>query len=179
MVSPNLKVLALNADFIPLHLVPLSTITWRDAFKLLVEEVAIPVSYYEDEFVRTPNKELPVPSVIIMKEYKHFNKQAKWSKFNVKLRDEFKCQYCEKRFSIKGLTIDHVHPKSKGGKFTWENSATACKSCNNKKKNDPRIKPVRTPYRPDYYELAKKMVKYKGSIDDEWEQYLAFLRPKK
>ena len=148
MVSPNLSVLELNADFMPLHLVPLSTISWQKAFKKIVEGIAVPVAYHEGEYVRTPREKLPVPSVIIMKDYKHFNKHAKWSKYNVKLRDEFICQYCDKRFSAKALTIDHVHPKSKGGKFTWENSVAACKTCNNEKKNTIdyiKRKPIREP----------------------------------
>lgn len=181
MVSPNLKVLELNADFIPLHLVPLSTTPWHKAFKKIFEGVAIPVSYYEDEYVNTPNDRLPVPSVIIMKDYKHFNKHAKWSKYNVKLRDEFKCQYCGKRFSPKALTIDHVHPKARGGQFTWDNSVAACKPCNNKKKDEINRRiwtPLREPYRPNYYELAKKMLKHKN-VEREWAQYLEFLAPKK
>ena len=57
------KVLELNADFIPLNLVPLSTISWRDAFKKIVEGVAVPIKYYENEFVHTIDTAYPVPSV--------------------------------------------------------------------------------------------------------------------
>ena len=179
MVTPGLRVLELNADFMPLHLVPLSTISWQDAFKKTYEGVAIPLSYHEGEFVSTPSTTYPVPSVIIMTDYKHFNKHAKWSKFNVKLRDEFLCQYCGKRFGSKALTIDHVVPKSKGGKFTWENSATACKPCNNRKKDHHAMKPLRKPYRPDYFELAKKMIDYQGITDEAWKPHLAFLTKRK
>ena len=90
----DLKVLVLNADFIPLNLVPISTIPWQKAFKLIAEELAVPVKYYEGEVVRTVNTEYPVPSVIILNKYKRFKMHAKWSKFNTKLRDDFKCQYC-------------------------------------------------------------------------------------
>ena len=85
----DFKVLALNADYMPLNLVPLSTITWQKAFKLIVEGLAVPIKYYDGEFVHTPNTKYPLPSVIVMKDYKHFNKRAKWSKFNIKLRDDF------------------------------------------------------------------------------------------
>lgn len=164
----------------PLHLVPLSTITWQQAFKKLVEGVAIPLTYHEGEFVKTPSTTYPVPSVIIMKDYKHFNKHAKWSKFNVKLRDEFKCQYCDKRFSARSLTVDHaLKAKSHGGKFTWENSVAACKPCNNKKKNEYKMKPLRKPYRPDYFELAKKMVQYQGVTEEAWKPHLEFLEKRK
>ena len=126
----DLKVLVLNADFIPLNLVPISTISWQKAFKLTVEGIAVPIKFHENEVVHTSTTEYPVPSVIVLKEYKHFKKYAKWSKFNTKLRDEFHCQYCMKRHSARSLTIDHVFPKSKGGKHGWLNSVTACKKCN-------------------------------------------------
>ena len=172
----DFKVLALNADFMPLNLVPLSTISWQKAFKLIVEGIAVPIKYYEGEFVHTPNDKYPVPSVIVMKDYKHFNKRAKWSKFNVKLRDDFICQYCMKKFSHRSLTIDHVHPKAHGGKHSWLNSVSACKPCNQKKKDHKNIKPKNKPYHPSYYALAKKMLNYKQYHNNEWVQYLQYLK---
>ena len=171
----DLKVLVLNADFIPLNLVPISTISWQKCFKLTVEGIAVPIKYYVDEVVHTSKETFPVPSVIVLKEYKHFKKYAKWSKFNIKLRDEFKCQYCMKRFSNRSLTIDHVKPKSHGGKHSWSNSVTACKPCNQGKKNDHRIVPKKKPHRPTYYELAKKMLKYKAVKNPHWTDYVKHL----
>ena len=40
------------------------------------------------------------------------------------------CRYCGTR---SGLTVDHVVPLSKGGKWVWENLVTACSKCNGKK----------------------------------------------
>jgi len=174
----DLKVLVLNADFIPLNLVPISTISWQDAFTLTTKGNAVPIKFYDDEFVRTPTTSYPVPSVVVVKEYKYFKKHAKWSKFNIKLRDDFKCQYCLKKFSHRSLTIDHVMPKSLGGKHSWENSVTACKSCNQNKKNDKRIVPKRTPYRPTYYELAKKMLNYRAVTNEHWAAYTQFMDSK-
>jgi len=31
------------------------------------------------------------------------------------------------------LTLDHVMPRHRGGRHTWENLVTACKSCNHRK----------------------------------------------
>ena len=170
------KVLTLNADYMPLNLVPLSSITWQKAFKLIVEGIAVPIKFYEDVFVNTPNTKYPMPSVIVMKDYKHFNKRAKWSKFNVKLRDGFKCQYCLKTFSHRSLTIDHVKPKSQGGQHSWLNSVAACKPCNQRKKDHTNIKPKTKPYHPTYYELAKKMLKYKKNRNTEWDQYIDYIK---
>ena len=172
----DLKVLELNADFIPLNLVPLSTISWRDAFKKIVEETAVPIAFYEGEYIHTVNQAFQVPSVIVLREYKHLKKFAKWSKFNVKLRDNFHCQYCGKRFSKNSLTIDHVLPKAHGHGHSWTNSVAACKPCNQRKKDHIKMQPRRKPYRPDYYELAKKMMKYKGTTNPHWEAYVEYLK---
>ena len=45
-------------------------------------------------------------------------------------RDNFTCQKCGGR---RNLTIDHIHPESKGGKATLENCQTLCNSCNSRK----------------------------------------------
>ena len=179
MVTQNLLVLELNANYIPLHLVPLSTIPWWKAFKKIYEGVAYPISFYEDEYVHSQHETFQVPSVIMMSEYKNFKTHAKYSKFNVKLRDNFHCQYCHKRFSARSLTVDHVRAKSKGGRLTWTNSATACKPCNNSKKNHHEMKPSRTPYQPNYFELAQKMVDYNSITNENWAQYTSFLTKRK
>ena len=172
----DLKVLVLNASFIPLNLVPLSTIHWQKAFKLTVEGLAVPVKFYKDKVVHTVDQEFPVPSVIVLKEYKQFKNLAKWSKYNIKLRDSFKCQYCGRRFSSRSLTIDHVKPKSKGHGHSWTNSVAACKPCNQKKKHHQIMKPIRTPYRPSYHELAKKLLAEKEIKHPHWLEYVSHLK---
>jgi|TARA_B110001454_G_scaffold118229_1_gene110450 5-methylcytosine-specific restriction endonuclease McrA len=58
-------------------------------------------------------------------------------------------------FSNKELTLDHVIPKSKGGKTEWTNIVTACKKCNNVKANHTNIKPYKTPIKPNFHQLYK------------------------
>jgi 5-methylcytosine-specific restriction endonuclease McrA len=169
------RVLELNAGLVPLNLVPLSTISWQEAFKKIVEGTAYPIKFYTGEYIHTPTKAFEVPSVIVLKNYKYLKMQAKWSKFNVKLRDDFTCQYCGVRQSHKSLTIDHVVPKSHGGKHSWTNSVTSCKKCNQSKKNDRSIVPKKKPYRPTYYELAKKMVREKQVTHPDWGIYVNYL----
>ena len=45
-------------------------------------------------------------------------------------RDKHQCQYCGSR---RHLTLDHVIPRSKGGKHTWDNVVAACETCNGRK----------------------------------------------
>lgn len=53
-----------------------------------------------------------------------------WSKAGVLERDNYECAYCTKR---RATTIDHIHPQSRGGKNTWENTIACCGPCNAKK----------------------------------------------
>ena len=46
-------------------------------------------------------------------------------------RDRYTCQYCGQKGGE--LTVDHVLPKSRGGKSTWDNLVAACRSCNLRK----------------------------------------------
>lgn len=52
-------------------------------------------------------------------------------------RDNYICQYCGTDLSeqSRNLSIDHVIPLTKGGSHNRDNLATACKSCNLKKRN--------------------------------------------
>jgi 5-methylcytosine-specific restriction endonuclease McrA len=71
------------------------------------------------------------------------------------------------------LTIDHVVPRSKGGKTTWVNVCTSCKDCNSKKGDDGSIVPKKVPHRPTYYEILTKRKNMPVYIkDDDWRHYL-------
>ncbi len=71
-----------------------------------------------------------LPSVIALKEYIPAARRPAFTRFNVFLRDAFACQYCSDRLPTHDLTFDHVIPRSRGGRTTWENVVTACGSCN-------------------------------------------------
>ena len=60
-------------------------------------------------------------------------KTVKYSRHNVYKRDRNECQYCGIKCKTSIKTLDHVHPRSKGGKSNWENVVTSCKYCNGKK----------------------------------------------
>jgi len=58
-----------------------------------------------------------------------------FSRTNVFFRDDWTCQYCGDRKPASALTWDHVFPKCRGGKKSWENIVTACFPCNQRKRN--------------------------------------------
>src|SRR6056297_3021799 len=63
-----------------------------------------------------------------------FKKKVPWSKKNVFIRDNNTCQYCGKK-NIKNPELEHIIPKSKGGKNSFENCVCSCSECNRKKGN--------------------------------------------
>ncbi|WP_308916899.1 HNH endonuclease [Jannaschia sp. LMIT008] len=121
--------LVLNADYRPLSYLPLSLWPWQDAIKAAVLDRVTIVSEY-DEVVRSPSTTIRIPSVVVLKDYVAPQKTVAFTRFNLFLRDEFRCQYC----GAKGdLTFDHVVPRARGGITSWENVVAACGRCNLRK----------------------------------------------
>ena len=166
--------LVLNADGMPVSYLPLSTINWQEAVKYMVLDKADVLMFHDNWIVRSAKWETQVPSVIMLREYMKTKTTVRFSRGNVYLRDGGTCQYCGDPVERKTSTLDHVHPISKGGKTTWENTVTACAPCNSDKADKththkPRIKP----YKPDYYELVNKRKKEGFKLRfNEWSQFV-------
>ena len=121
--------LVLNADFRPLNYFPLSLWSWQDAVKAVCLDRVTIVSEYEDS-ISSPSFEMKLPSVIALKEYVPQMRNPAFTRFNVFLRDRFSCQYCGTAHAAADLTFDHVIPRSRGGRTTWQNVVAACSPCN-------------------------------------------------
>ena len=134
-VSPqSLPALVLNADYRPLSYYPLSLWSWQDAIKaVFLDRVNIIAEY--DHAVSSPSFSMKLPSVVCLKSYVQPSRFPAFTRFNVFLRDRFTCQYCNGDFATSELTFDHVIPKSRGGRTSWQNVVTACSPCNLQKGN--------------------------------------------
>ena len=87
-----------------------------------------------DEWIFTTNLILQVPRVVRILTYDKLpNYRVKLNRRNIYHRDKNTCQYCGKKFSTQNLNIDHVIPKSKGGKNSWDNLVCSCVKCNRTK----------------------------------------------
>lgn len=123
---------------------PLAVISVPRAINLLLAGKAIVVEE-SGKFLQTVRDKFSVPSVIALRTYINVpRRKASWSRKGVLIRDEYTCIYCgarpgqvhKGRILIKGeFTIDHIIPKSRGGKDTWSNTACACSACNHRKGN--------------------------------------------
>jgi 5-methylcytosine-specific restriction endonuclease McrA len=165
--------LVINADGVPVSILPLSTISWKEAVLHIYHDKCDILSWYDDWVVRSAHWETKVPAVIMLKSFLRRNSQVRFSKGNIFLRDEYRCLYCETRVNLDSGTLDHVLPQSKGGKTVWENIATACRCCNFKKGNKQLMKPIYAPYKPGYYELVRKRKQLPFRVKHEsWAQWI-------
>ena len=166
--------LLLNADAQPVSYLPLSTITWQDSVRYMVLEKVRVLAWYEDWIIRSERWETQVPSVVMLTEYQKKKNHIRLSKRNVFLRDGFKCQYCGVQCSEHDASLDHVLPVSRGGKNSWTNLTTACRTCNSHKGSSTKWRPAVTPYRPDYWELSEKRRRLGYRLrHPSWSDFLA------
>jgi 5-methylcytosine-specific restriction endonuclease McrA len=175
--------LVLNKDGSPLSVLPLSIIPWQTAIRLTCLEKVRVLKEYDEWVVRSPSTTMHVPSIVICTDFVKWNRQIKYNRSNVYLRDNFTCQLqtqykCKKqngKWKIQDLTLDHVLPRHKGGKTNWKNIVTACRDCNSAKGHDDTVVPKHLPYVPSYYELVAKRQKLPLYIKDkEWSNYLSW-----
>ena len=165
--------LVLNADFRPLSYYPLSLWPWQDVVKaVFLDRVDIVAEY--DHFVRSPSFEMRLPSVIALREFVRQDRVPAFTRFNVFLRDGFACAYCG---SPDELTFDHVIPRSKGGRTSWDNIVAACSPCNLRKggrmPKQAGMVPRLTPRQPNVYELHENGRKFPPNYCHEsWQDYL-------
>jgi 5-methylcytosine-specific restriction endonuclease McrA len=159
-------VLVLNQDYGAMTICSV-----RRAFVLVLLQKAELVHAREDIMLRSPSSEYPWPSIIRLKRYVRFPyRKVMLSRPNIHRRDGHRCQYCGCRDR---LTIDHIIPKSRGGRDTWDNLVSACIPCNNKKGDrtpDEAAMPLRRkPYRPSHVMFIRD---YVGTLDEGWKPYL-------
>ncbi len=83
------------------------------------------------EVIGTSSGPLRVPRLMLVARYGRIpSTTIRLSRRNVYLRDDYTCQYCGSRMPSKELNLDHVTPRSQGGRATWENLVTSCRRCN-------------------------------------------------
>ena len=121
------KVLVLNSDYTPLNVTSI-----RRGFILVIKGKA-EVLRQDAENIVTSIGEFVRPLIIRLLSYVRFkSKPVKLNRKRIFKRDNNECVYCG---SKRNLTIDHIMPRSRGGKNTWANLVTCCSNCNLRKGN--------------------------------------------
>lgn len=132
----------------------------------------------DDESIRTVSRVIKAPRVIMVLRYdKMPRNETKFNRLNIFRRDGGKCQYCGKNFPKSEFTIDHVIPRSRGGRSIWENVVCACSKCNRKKggqtPEQARMKLINKPIKPSWDPFANfyiRAIRY-----EEWKPFLSFV----
>lgn len=84
--------------------------------------------------IQGASREYKVPEIIILSKYDKIKKRKfNANKKNIYKRDNGECQYCSIKLTYEQCTLDHINPKSKNGKLSWENCVLSCRKCNHKK----------------------------------------------
>jgi 5-methylcytosine-specific restriction endonuclease McrA len=144
----------LNADYSFLNLV-----NWKRAFCLIAKGKVEVVKDSQRTIRNASGDELKVPAVMrLIKLIRTiYRSSVSFTKRNVLVRDRFKCAYCGTR--KERLSIDHIIPKSRGGKTNFENCVAACKACNLKKggrtPNEAKMYLKARPFQPTISEFLR------------------------
>ena len=160
-----MKVILLNQDYSYIN-----SISVRRALKLIAKG-KVTVEKYSERILRTVSRDIVVPLILrlVYLVRQIYRKAVNWSRKNVMVRDSFQCVYCGTKSN---LNIDHVLPRSKGGKNTFENTVTACMNCNIRK-GDRTLREAKmfykkrnyTPYQPTVMEFIRKHLDSIGVYD--------------
>ena len=98
----------------------------------------------------------------------------KFNRRNIFARDGNQCQYCGKKFPTSELSLDHVVPRSQGGKTTWENIVCACVDCNVRKggrtPKQAHMTLIRKPEKPKRSPLLSMKLSQKKYLS--WQSFL-------
>lgn len=164
------SVLLLNASYEPLKI-----ISWQRAVTMCFLGKVEVVEEYDSE-IRSVSLIIKAPAVVrLLKFIRMGRKSPPLCRTNVLARDDLECQYCGVSLTGREATLDHVVPRSQGGKTTWENVVCCCVSCNRRKggrtPKEAHMLLRSKPSKPDW--LPVLQVRLNGQIPNSWNSFLA------
>jgi 5-methylcytosine-specific restriction endonuclease McrA len=154
---------------------PIKVISWQRAITLLTLGKVEVIEEYDHE-IRAVSVVIKIPAVVrLLRAFRRHAKPVKFSRINIYARDGYRCQYCGTKCSIGELTYDHVIPRAKGGRTTWDNIVTCCYPCNYAKGSrtpaEAKMSLSSTPVRPAWVPAVTIRVSTR-SVPDAWRDYL-------
>lgn len=165
------RVLLLDKSFRPLR-----ALSWRRAILLdLAGRVEVLETY--DRMIRTPSLQVPMPAVVRAPNWVERAPQTvTLTRRNVLQRDGNTCVYCGVTGHARDLTIDHVLPRSRGGRTTWENLVAACGPCNRRKGDrtpaEAGMPMSLVPRVPSALSIGRRGMLVTGDPPPEWQAWL-------
>jgi 5-methylcytosine-specific restriction endonuclease McrA len=124
--------------------------------------------------IKTIHNHIAIPEIIVSVTFNKLpQKEVKYSRQNVFMRDDYKCQYCGSQFPKTDLTIDHVIPRVRGGKTTWDNVVACCYKCNqikgHKSLQQAGLRLKRQPKKPKW--ISPFSESRKGKMCESWKHF--------
>lgn len=198
MTALNNQVLVLNRGYVPVDVICVrdaisdaytdtalivdsdyTEYTWQDWYDLF----SVPFDAEgnaETSYVKDKNSKIRVPEVIILNDFKAVpNRQIKLTRRHLYIRDKGICQYTGKKLSTREATLDHIMPRSRGGKNTWENLVLCDPRVNRQKDNrtpeEAGLTLLRKPFKPKWHPMYNSYLKqrpeswYKFVKKEDWE----------
>ncbi len=188
------EVLVLNKHFIACNVT-----TWRRAIQLVyldranVVDEEYRVYNFKDwcelsqmmedcpaGFIHTFKLKIAIPEVIMLKFYDKIQfEEPKLTRKNIYEHYGYRCCYCGKKFSSEELNIDHIIPRSRGGKTEWNNIVTSCIKCNLKKGNltpdEAGMKLLIKPHKPQSKIKLSFVLNSNIKIRSSWQKFIDHL----
>ncbi len=163
----NGHVLVLNQNYEPMTICHV-----KKAMVLIFLGKAEVIEKIDGKAIRSVSHSFPYPSIVRLSTFVlKRRKGIMLSRKNVLKRDGYQCQYCGTR--NQPMTVDHIIPKVRGGKDTWENLVTACIHCNNRKgdqtTDEVRMELLTKPRKPHPLSFIQN---HAGVNDERWKPYL-------
>ena len=127
----------------------------------------------EEEGIKTVTQKIKLPSIVVMTFCDKIPKQIiKFTQNNLWERDNFTCQYTGKTVTKQTGNIDHIIPKSLGGKTCWENCVIASKDINAQKSDktpeQAGLKLIKKPARPRIMPVSFFIKNKENNLDWNW-----------
>jgi 5-methylcytosine-specific restriction endonuclease McrA len=184
-------VLVLNRNFYAVHIA-----NWQRALSLVYAEHARVVdeeyrTYNFDDwrevsqiihdhpsgYVTTPTFRIAIPEVIVLQRYDKMPVgEVKFTRRNIYEHYGHRCCYCGHKFNTQELNLEHVLPKSRGGKTDWSNIVTSCVPCNLRKADklpeEAHMKLLIKPTKPRWRGSASLVLKAPFKMKASWQRFI-------
>jgi 5-methylcytosine-specific restriction endonuclease McrA len=190
---PQCRVLVLNKNWQAVNIVGVRrafSLLWQDHARIINTrsgdfspmDAADWIQYSEEEmdgpeedYIHTIRLRILIPKVMLLRTYDRLPvSEIKFNRENVFIRDNYTCQYTGKRCKASELTLDHVIPRERGGRTSWENIVTCRREINSLKANrlpyEAGLKLIRKPVRPKWRPFSSVVAC--SNFEQEWAHFL-------
>lgn len=166
-----MRTLVLDQGYQPHHV-----ISWQRALVMYFDGKVEVVEAYEEE-IRTVSLCFKMPAVVrLLRTVRGRKRPIRFSRINVAMRDDFRCQYCNVTLPLRRLTYDHVIPRCRGGKTTWTNVVMACYECNGHKGSrtpaEAGMELRKEPIKPSWLPMVAFRVEPSNRVPAAWINWL-------